>query len=331
MINNNFLRSGIRLFHSFLIFLIVTPSCLQDNRLPPVNTADPPSDTPYLIVLGTSQDGGYPQAGCNKECCQAAWKDPDARRLVSCLALVDPLDGKQWLIDATPDFREQLHRLSEITGMHGGKSITGIILTHAHIGHYTGLIHLGREVMGTKDLPVYTMPRMKRFLQENGPWDQLIKLRNIKINGLKEDSTLHLNERISVTPLLVPHRDEYTETIGLIVETIQKKVLYIPDIDKWSDWEEDICKLIEEADIVFLDGTFFMNGEIPGRDMKDIPHPFIEESMKHFEKLPAQHRSKIHFIHFNHTNPVVIRGSKAQQDIRDSGYRIAEERQIIKL
>jgi len=289
----------------------------------------PPTDTPYLIVLGTSQDGGYPQAGCTKECCKDAWQNPELKRMTACIAIVDPIDNKQWIIDATPDFREQLHTLGNATGMYKGQSLSGIILTHAHAGHYTGLIHLGREVMGTKDIPVFTMPGMKKFLSENGPWNQLVKLSNIELKTMRSDSSIQLNERISITPLLVPHRDEYTETVGIIIESSKKRVLYLPDIDKWTDWNLDINAIISQVDVAFLDGTFFKNGEIPGKDMSDVPHPFIEESFRQFKNMPEEDKSKIHFIHFNHTNPVLKNGSEAQKVVYRKGFKIAVDGQIV--
>lgn len=291
----------------------------------------PPVDRPYLLVLGTSQDGGFPQAGCIKEGCRAAWENPEIKRLVASIAIVDPVDKMQWLIDITPDFREQFFRLGQTSGNYGSQSITGIILTHAHTGHYTGLINLGREMMGTKNVPVYSMPRMKKFLMENGPWNQLVTLKNIEIRTMKSDSAIQLNERISITPILVPHRDEYSETVGILIKSNQKKVLYIPDIDKWEDWNRDICTMISSVDVAFLDGTFFRNGEIPGRDMSEIPHPFIEESFQRFKELSPEDKAKIHFIHFNHTNPVVIEGSAACKETQQKGYHLAREGQIIPL
>eukprot|EP00957_Ditylum_brightwellii_P156501 11911053-Ditylum_brightwellii.AAC.1 len=68
------------------------------------------------------------------------------------------------------------------------KTPDGIFLTHAHIGHYTGLMYLGREALGAVDVPVYAMPRMRSFLKNNGPWSQLVSLGNINIQNLEEKS-----------------------------------------------------------------------------------------------------------------------------------------------
>ena len=207
------------------------------------------------------------------------------------------------------------------------------MLTHGHIGHYTGLMHLGREVIGADNIPVFAMPRMSRFLQTNGPWSLLVKLKNIRLHEMKAETTVALNHRIAVEPITVPHRGEFTETVGLIVslpvagteEPSTRKVLFLPDIDKWDRWERRIEDVIQTVDIAFLDATFFQNGEIPGRDMSQIPHPFIEESILRFQGLAAEQRAKIHFIHLNHTNPALDHSSPAAETIRKAGMHLAEQ------
>ena len=278
---------------------------------------------PYIIILGIAQDGGIPHAGCNKVCCASRWNDPSKKILVSSLGIVDPETNETWMIDATPDFTEQF----EILTKNSLNTFKGILLTHAHIGHYTGLIHLGREVMGTKSVPVYTMPKMKNYLEFNGPWSQLVKLKNIELKMLSDGSTINLNHRIKVTPFLVPHRDEFSETVGYKIEGPKKSIIFIPDIDKWSKWDKDIVKIVDENDFAFLDGSFFQNGEIPGRDMSEIPHPFIIESL---DKLKSTKKtSKVHFIHLNHTNPALIKDSNAHQQVINAGFNIAQPKQVI--
>lgn len=289
---------------------------MNDGRVMP--------STPFAVVLGIAQDAGYPQAGCRKACCRNAWQVPSLRRMVACLAVVDPETGEAWMIDATPDFKDQLYRLEHI--LPGEPvSLAGIFLTHAHIGHYTGLMHLGREAMGTKEMPVYAMPRMHYFLENNGPWSQLVTLKNIEIHPLHADSAIVLNERLRIVPVPVPHRDEFSETVGYKIEGPGKTLLYIPDIDKWNLWKRDILAAVKEVDYALLDGSFFKNGEIPGRDMSEIPHPFIVESMGIFGSLPGLEKAKVHFIHFNHTNPVLLENSEAQKNVVGKGFGIAEE------
>ena len=288
-------------------------------------------DDPFIYVLGIAQDAGYPQAACRRGCCVAARRHDTLRRHVVCIAIVDPKTHQRWIIDATPDFREQLHMLDDVAPPEQSNiaqaGLDGILLTHAHMGHYTGLMQLGREVMGSKNTPVYVMPRMRGFLESNGPWDQLVELQNIELRDLQAGEPTKLNQCITITPLLVPHRDEYSETVGYRIEGPNRSILYIPDIDKWDRWDRRIEDEIAKVDIAYLDGTFFRNGEIAGRDMSQIPHPFIEESMRRFESLSEDERAKIRFIHLNHTNPALQAGSDAQAEIERAGFGVAAETQ----
>ncbi|MBA4851410.1 MBL fold metallo-hydrolase [Emticicia sp. BO119] len=279
------------------------------------------AQSPYIVVLGIAQDGGYPQAGCNRECCKAVSDRNILPQWVSCLALIDPQTKQRWIFDATPDFKEQLQLLKKVT-KNNSNDIDGIFLTHAHIGHYTGLMNLGREVMGASNVKVYTMPRMKSYLATNGPWSQLVNLRNIDLTGIAENKTIELNEHISIQPFLVPHRDEYSETVGFQIKTAQKSLIYIPDIDKWQKWQESLPQVIRENDFVLIDGTFYKDGEI-NRPMSEVPHPFVTESIELLKDLPISERNKVYFIHLNHTNPLLRKESAAYKSLTKQGFKVA--------
>jgi pyrroloquinoline quinone biosynthesis protein B len=276
---------------------------------------------PFIIILGTAQDAGYPQADCSKNCCKKYWENKIPKQKVSCLALFDPSTNQKWIFDATPDFTSQLHEMDKIQP----GNLSGIFLTHAHIGHYTGLMYLGREGMNAKELPIYGMPRMNDYLQSNGPWSQLVSLKNIKLKQLKEDSAVKLTDKISVTPLFVPHRDEFSETVGFSIKTANKSVLFIPDIDKWEKWASDIREMVRKYDYLFLDGTFYAEGELPGRNMKEVPHPFVQESMALFNELAKTEKKKVWFIHFNHTNPLLDNSSIEYKQVKSKGFNVAAE------
>lgn len=275
-----------------LLVLIVLCACSGRSGAP--QTA--PSTDPYAIVLGIAQDGGYPQAGCTREDCLEAWRDPSKRERVASLGIVDPVSGQRWIIDATPDFPSQMNSL-------GGRAPDGILLTHAHIGHYLGLAHLGREVLGAKGVPVYAMPRMREFLERNGPWSQLVSLRNIELIKLEDNVEIALNSRIHVTPIRVPHRDEFSETVGFVVRGPSRSVLWLPDIDKWEKWDVPLESMLERVDVAWLDGTFFTAEELPGRDLREIPHPLITETMSRLANSPL--RERVRFIHLNQSNPLL--------------------------
>ena len=281
--------------------------------------------TPYVVVLGIAQDGGAPHAACTKECCIHKWDNPQLHNQVSSIGIVDPLTNEVWIIDATPDFSVQLNTLT----MEQKRVFKGVFLTHAHIGHYTGLIHLGREVMGAKEIPVYAMPKMEIFLTNNGPWSQLIELNNIDIKSLKNNTSVRLNHNLSITPFLVPHRDEFSETVGYKIQGPNKSLIFIPDIDKWEKWNINIQDMVQENDFSLLDGTFYDINELPGRDMSKIPHPFIVETFKVLEKV--KNKSSVHFIHLNHTNPALNTSSNATKEIRKNGFNVAKRNQKFNL
>ena len=251
---------------------------------------------------------------CEKPCCAA----PKANDYVACLGVYDSTLAV--LFDATPDIVPQL---GEILERSGSKKYS-VFLTHAHMGHYTGLAHFGREAANTSKVPVYAMPRMLEFLAKNGPWNQLLKLQNITLNGLEEGVPRTLKNGLVVEPFLVPHRDEFSETVGYYIKRKGGKVaLYIPDIDKWEEWEENIIAVIPRVDYAFIDGTFFADGEVP-RPMSEVPHPFISESAKLFSYLPRKEREKIYFIHLNHSNPARNAEFEGRKALEAEGLHFAE-------
>ncbi len=288
-------------------------------------STDSTSDNPYLVVMGIAQDSGYPQAGCQKPCCTRVWSDSCKRRHVVCLAIIDPSSHQRWFLECTPDFREQLHHLNTIAPPKDRIGIDGILLTHAHIGHYAGLIHLGREVIGTDRVPVYVMPRMRYFLENNGPWNQLVTDENIALHDIADAQTINLNDRISITPLLVPHREEYSETVAFRIQGPNRSAIFLPDIDKWDRWKTKIEDVLSQVHVAYLDGTFYTDDELPDQDISKIPHPFIAESMKRFASLPKAERNKVRFLHFNHTNPVLNTQSRQAESVRAACHHLAVE------
>jgi pyrroloquinoline quinone biosynthesis protein B len=280
-------------------------------------------EAPYLYVLGVAQDAGYPQTGCYQPHCMPGWRDRDLRRNAASLGLIDPPGRRKYMFDATPGFPEQLYAL-ETEAPSAQYEMAGIFLTHAHIGHYTGLMFLGHEAMGARGIPVYAMPRMRSFLETNGPWSQLVDYRNIELKALQDGQALDLGA-LKVTPFLVPHRDEFSETVGYRIDGPQKSAVFIPDIDKWSDWQTDLRELVKSVDYALIDATFFADGELPGRDMSKVPHPFVVETMTLLEALPPGERNKVWFIHLNHTNPLLDNESDESRLVRSKGFNIATE------
>lgn len=282
-------------------------------------------DGPELMVLGVMQDGGAPHIGCDRLCCRNLFLRPAMDRSVVCLGITDLNEAGEKvgaLVEATPDFPKQLNGYQSRTGVPLDR--TAIFLTHAHIGHYSGLMYLGREALGAKNAAVHCMPRFGEFLKSNGPWSQLVELQNIDLHVMQEGEPVRIGASVSLTPFRVPHRDEFSETVGYRIEGPERVVLFIPDINKWDLWNRNLEDELRRVDRAYLDATFFDAAEVGYRDMAEIPHPFVVETMERLSKLPAVERDKVHFIHFNHTNPCLDSLSPATQAVEAAGFHIAK-------
>ncbi len=239
-----------------------------------------------------------PHPGCTKSPCADVYAGRRPAEKVSCLGLINRDLGLAYMIDTTPDFPAQLRALT------GGAPPDGIFLTHAHIGHYTGLMYLGKEAMATKGVPVYGTERMNAFLKDNGPWNLLVENGYVALRALEPDVAIELPGGLRITPMLVPHRDEFTDTVGFLIEGPRAKALFIPDIDKWEKWNRSLRELANEVDYLLVDGTFASMDELPGRDISQVPHPLMSETRAFLEDT----RAKLWFIHLNHSNPALVDG-----------------------
>ncbi len=278
---------------------------------------------PFIYVLGVVQDAGYPQSACYQPHCLPGWKDPMLRRGATSISVIDPSAKEKFLFEATPNMPAQLYQL-HTQASDDEYNLAGVFVTHAHIGHYAGLMFFGHEAQGASNVPLFAMPRMTEFLTTNGPWSQLVSLNNIALQPLV-NNVANPFTNIEVTPFLVPHRDEYSETVGFRITGPTKTAIFIPDINKWSAWDEDIAELVQSVDYALIDATFYADGELGNRDMSQIPHPFVSESMATFDHLSDADKSKVWFIHMNHTNPLLEGDSPESNFVRSEGYNIANE------
>ena len=322
MVKGRVLKQSVVLF-ALVSFAFAHSGCIQSETVG--DAVSQGSCAIELIVLGAGQDAGAPQIGNAGD---RAWRDPSLRQTATSIALVDHTLRKRYLFEATPDITRQLKLLDELAPSDAsGLGLSGIFLTHAHIGHYAGLMFFGREAAGADRIKVHAMPRMASYLRENGPWEQLIQLENIELSDLKNQSAVSLSQGIKVTPYRVPHRDEYSETVSFVIDTHENSALFLPDIDSWAEWEQGfeirLENVIRQVDLAFVDSTFFDNNELPGRDMKLIPHPRVATTMDRLYNEPLEIKSRIQFIHYNHTNPIRFIDSAETNEVLQRGYNIA--------
>lgn len=315
-----------------LLVLLVSATLLAASPRPPA------SPGPRLVVLGTAQDGGLPHAACSCARCNRARRDPAFRRDVASLALHLPASDKVFLFDATPDLHRQLDRIAALRrrpeeGRVDRAPVDGVLLTHAHIGHYLGLAFFGFETVHTRKLPVYASPRMAAYLRGNGPWSQLVRLDNIALHEMALGEPFALGDGVTVKAFAVPHRDEYSDTVAFLIRGPNRTVLYVPDTDTWQTWPRPLVRVIEEekVDVALLDGTFYSLEELPGRRVEQIGHPLITDTLDRLEPWVKSGKGQALFTHLNHSNPALEPESPARREIERRGFAVAAEGQEIGL
>jgi len=269
-------------------------------------------------VLGTAQDGGFPQMACYCENCRAARKNPDLARKVVALGLLNFRTGKSFLFEATPDAARQvelIHAVDPKFKKTRGNPVDGIFITHADIGHYAGLVQFRPEVTTIRNLPVYCTEIMAGFLSENEPWRFMVKHNIITLVPVEFEQSIELDDGISFRAIKVPH-DKHSDMAGFMIRGPNKSLLFIPDIDQW---EERFRGIVASADYAVVDGTFF--SERKGSKI----HPLITKSMAFFKDIAEAKKTRIIFIHFNHNSRLLSGDKSVRENIEAKGFYVADD------
>jgi len=228
-------------------------------------------------------------------------------------------------VDATPDLIRQMdlipgEKFRERASRR--RPFEGILLTHAHIGHYLGLALLGREALAIDPTPCYCSTRMADFLATNGPWSLMVEEGRLDLRVLEPDRPTRLAADLEVTALPVPHRDEYSDTFGFVIRGRRRSLLYLPDIDRWEAWDRDIVSIVESVDVAMLDSTFYSAAEVGGRSQEQIPHPLVTDTMRRLGAAARSGRSVV-LTHLNNSNPVLDEGSPERAAVLEAGFIVA--------
>ena len=298
-----------------LLFACAEPDSAQvDGEAP-----SPPTGEVGFRVLGIAQDAGLPHIGCSCDHCERARAENRRERVAA--AAIEGRTG-WWLLEATPDLPAQIHAQ--------GSMPAGIFLTHAHIGHYTGLMYLGREALGAQEMPVWCSPRMASYLRSNGPWSQLIELGQIEVREFQTDVPVELEPGLQLTAFQVPHRDEFSDTHGFLIERGEvsasgrsSSLVFLPDIDQWEKWDRKIEDLLHPNAHLLIDGTFWSGAELPHRDLSEIPHPLVSRSIDRLGPTVRDTGAQVRFFHLNHSNPLWDRSGPEYAQLRAAGFHVA--------
>lgn len=268
-----------------------------------------------LVVLGSGQDGGAPQLG---------GPPVSTTRTASSVAVVG--EGLCLLFDASPDLRLQSHALRtgtyapehDRTGDGDTALFDAIFITHCHIGHYTGLVHFGREAANASQVPLFASPSVVEALTSNEPWSSLF--RNGNLIAMPMDGSIAFGG-LSVDRIPVPHRSEISDASAFSISVDGEPwALYLPDIDSWDSWP-DALEVVERHRVSILDATFGAIDELHGRDVADVPHPLVDDTIERFSSLAGDRLLVL--SHINHSNGLNDPASRITQRATGNGFAVA--------
>ncbi len=280
-----------------------------------------------VTILGTAQDGGFPQPGCQRECCLSKLARTHPRYPVA--LGIKGRDGSHHMVEASRMMHSQFKIWERKIGTYPPIP-ESIILTHAHLGHIDGLGLLGKEVMGARGVTVHCSQSVALHIEQTPAFSALVEQDSIRLSvwqsGVRFTPTKECG--FSIVPIPVPHRSEFSDCHALLIESEGNRLLFLPDHDSWEqtlnkqnirDWLANL-----KVDVALLDGTFWSGGELHNRDMKDVPHPTVEDSL-HRLGSKQEEDPDIRFFHLNHTNPLCNPQSEQSLIVKEMGWLVANE------
>ena len=276
---------------------------------------------PTVTLLGTAQDGGRPQPGCQRTCCADLGPD-DVRHPVS-LGITDE-HGQGHLIEATRALGDQLK-------LWGYPPLQSVMLTHAHFGHVDGLGLFGRETLNARGLNLYASSSMLSLVDNTPQWALMVEQGVFTTVPVTTGSEHLLSDSITVVPVAVPHRAELSDMHAFIVRGPNRSLLFLPDHDRWDETLEhhdapNIRAWLAsmDVDIALIDGTFWSADELVSRTQHEVPHPPVSETLDRLGPRTGGD-PEIVFIHMNHTNPIHRLDSMEYARVVSLGWSVGEQ------
>ncbi len=291
-----------------------------------------------VTILGIAQDAGIPQAGCACKRCIDAHNSPEHKKYPVSIG-IEGYDGSKHLLEITRNLPEQLREWSGMTNFQRIFMPETVTITHLHLGHVEGIGQFGKPVMNTSDVPIYLSEKNKESMEQRNDIQLMIKDRNIRFVSQKYNSSFQPKENCGFKLRLIPipHRSELGDTAGIIIEGGNRNLLFLPDQDSWKNTLESFSVknireflTLLEIDVAWVDGTFWNLKELPGRNLKEIPHPIIEESLE-LLGMKRPEDPEISFIHLNHSNPVNDNDSMERKLVQSRGWSVCERNQTVEL
>jgi pyrroloquinoline quinone biosynthesis protein B len=285
-------------------------------------------------VLGSAAGGGFPQWNCHCETCEAARAGVRARpRTQSSLAIRGD-DGPWFLVNASPDARQQLETLALPADGVRAAPIAGVLLTDAEIDHTAGLLLLRESATPVR---VFGSAGVERALRQSYPVLEMLErycgaqwqtLEPGETRAL-EGSTLAVEpfEVGGDAPLYLGGSDSELQASGFVFRDSASGgvVSYVPGLARWDD---DVLSRFAASDLVLVDGTFWRDDElawhgISARTAADMGHVALSGPGGTLEALAGLQRPRKVLVHINNTNPILFEDSPEREAVLRAGVEVA--------
>ena len=300
-----------------------------------------------IRILGSAAGGGFPQWNCNCPGCQATRRGEQGvhQRTQSSLAVRDS-SGEWFLVNASPDVRQQLERLRDRSPTSIRSSpIAGVLLSDAEIDHTAGLMIL-RE--SNKPLQIYGTDTVREALTEGFSLLRVLKdYCGVKWSVIEPGSIVNIATKkssLEVEPFLLPGtppkymRSSITEGNWVLGFTFRDRITggvatYAPAL---AELTPSIIDRFESSDCILVDGTFWQDDELvklgmstrTALTMGHLPLSGEDGSLNRLSKLSPSRKI---FTHINNTNPILIDNSPQRQIVEAAGMEVGYDGLTIEL
>jgi pyrroloquinoline quinone biosynthesis protein B len=294
-----------------------------------------------IKVLGSAAGGGFPQWNCGCSNCDRVRRGLSGfRPRAQAQVAVSAARGPWILLNASPDLRQQLLQDPDFAPSPNTRAtpVSTIVLLSADVDSVMGLLHL-REF---QPLRVFAAPSVLRILTEENSlfhcldrsappvhWEALPLGRAVPIDGLACAAVPLGGEYPDyVSSALRKSLAKDEAVIGLEFAQDEKRFFYAPSISGQNEsWK---CRA-KDADLAFLDGTFWTDNELidvrgggkTAREIGHVPLSGPDGLLEQLSELPPARKGRRVLIHLNNTNPVLDESSAAHRAVRDAGWEVA--------
>jgi pyrroloquinoline quinone biosynthesis protein B len=288
-----------------------------------------------LRVLGSAAGGGFPQWNCGCANCAGVRSRtiPATPRTQESLAFSD--DGKRWfLINASPEIRAQIEGFEPLWPRTKRDSpIAGLLLTNGDLDHCLGLLSL-RE---SYPISLYATDSVRAGFTESNVFYKTLQRFDgqVKWNRLAPGVATSLGGTLSVTAFALPGKRplHLEDRPGSIEDNVGLRIsdsatgITIAYASTCGAHSPELDRLVDGAQVVFFDGTFFTSDELTSlgvgtRTAEQMAHwPLGGEhgSLRFLEALKGR---KV-LIHLNNTNPALRDDSSERRQLTDARVEVA--------